>query len=61
MSLVGVQLLPFLLLLPLGGSTVPPTPQVLFRGDPVQLLGFGATAERLPMIQAAAEYGLLRR
>ena len=27
----------------------------------VQLWGFGATAERLPMIQAAAEYGLLRR
>ncbi len=27
----------------------------------VQLWGFGATAERLPMIRAAAEYGLLRR
>jgi hypothetical protein len=27
----------------------------------VQLWGFGATVERLPMIQAAAEYGLVRR
>jgi hypothetical protein len=27
----------------------------------VQLWGYGATLERLPMIQAAAEYGLLRR
>jgi hypothetical protein len=27
----------------------------------VQLWGLGATADRLPMIQAAAEYGLLRR
>jgi hypothetical protein len=27
----------------------------------VQLWGFGVTLDRLPMIQAAAEYGLLRR
>jgi len=27
----------------------------------VQLWGLGATADRLPLVRAAAEYGLLRR
>ena len=40
--------------------------QVSFRADRpwagyVQLWGLGATVERLPMVRAAAEYGLLRR
>ena len=84
MSLAGLHVLPLLLL---STPPIPPSPPVMFRGDPahtgvsagalfsgqggyrpdhpgsgyVQLWGFGATAERLPMIQAAAEYGLLRR
>lgn len=58
MSLAGLPLLPGLLFLLLSEPPIPPSPPVMFRGDPAHT---GATVERLPMIQAAAEYGLLRR